>query len=138
MSLRFQNKLHRLKTYSKRFCCSINQLVMNMKYTSKDHSFTFKMLICYLFQPSDQIRSVPQSCRTLCDPMNRSMPGLPVHQLPKFTQTHVHRVILAIKYVFMELGHRLQYQCIKWIHSVNIQLSLPHLPQARNPSRYWN
>ena len=42
---------------------------------------------------SDQIRSVAQSCPTLCDPMNRSTPGLPVHhQLPEFTQTHVHRV----------------------------------------------
>ena len=40
---------------------------------------------------SDQIRSVAQSCPTLCDPMNRSTPGLPVHhQLPEFTQTHVH------------------------------------------------
>ena len=40
-----------------------------------------------------QFSSVPQSCPTLCDPMNRSMPGLPVHhQLPEFTQTHVHRV----------------------------------------------
>ena len=37
--------------------------------------------------------SVAQSCPTLCDPMNCSMPGLPVHhQLPEFTQTHVHRV----------------------------------------------
>ena len=35
---------------------------------------------------SDQIRSVAQSCPTLCDPMNPSMPGLPVHhQLPEFT-----------------------------------------------------
>ena len=35
--------------------------------------------------------SVAQLCRTLCDPMNHSMPGLPVHhQLPEFTQTHVH------------------------------------------------
>ena len=35
---------------------------------------------------SDQIRSVTQSCPTLCDPMNRSTPGLPVHhQLPEFT-----------------------------------------------------
>ena len=42
---------------------------------------------------SDQITSVAQSCLTLCDPMNRSTPGLPVHhQLPEFTQTHVHRV----------------------------------------------
>ena len=40
---------------------------------------------------SDQIRSVAQSCPTLCDPMNCSMPGLPVHhQLLEFTQTHVH------------------------------------------------
>ena len=38
-----------------------------------------------------QIRSVAQSCPTLCDPMNPSMPGLPVHhQLLEFTQTHVH------------------------------------------------
>ena len=42
--------------------------------------------------------SVAQSCLTLWDPMNRSMPGLPVHhQLPEFTQTHVHRVRDAIQ-----------------------------------------
>ena len=42
---------------------------------------------------SDQIRSVAQSCPTLCDPMDCSMPDLPVHhQLPEFTQTHVHWV----------------------------------------------
>ena len=47
---------------------------------------------------SDQIRSVAQSCLTLCEPMNCSTPGLPVHhQLPEFTQTHVHRVIDAIQ-----------------------------------------
>ena len=40
-----------------------------------------------------QFSSVAQSCPTLCDPMNHSTPGLPVHhQLPAFTQTHVHRV----------------------------------------------
>ena len=45
-----------------------------------------------------QIRSVAQLCPTLCDPMNRSMPGLPVHhQLPEFTETHVHRVNDAIQ-----------------------------------------
>ena len=44
------------------------------------------------------ISSVAQSCLTLCDPMNRSTPGLPVHhQLPEFTQTHVHRVSDAIQ-----------------------------------------
>ena len=39
-----------------------------------------------------------QSCPTSCNPMNRSMPGLPVHhQLPEFTQTHIHRVGDAIQ-----------------------------------------
>ena len=47
---------------------------------------------------SVQFGSVSQSCLTLCDPMNRSTPGLPVHhQLPKFTQTHVHQVSDAIQ-----------------------------------------
>ena len=42
--------------------------------------------------------SVAQSCPTLCDPMNCSMPGLPVcHQLPEFTQAHVHWVCDAIQ-----------------------------------------
>ena len=48
--------------------------------------------------PSVHFSSVTQSCPTLCDPMNRSTPGLPVHhQLPVFTQTHVHRVSDAIQ-----------------------------------------
>ena len=51
-----------------------------------------------LINPSNQIRSVAQSCPTLCNPMNRSTPGLPVHhQLPEFTQTHIHRVSDAIQ-----------------------------------------
>ena len=42
--------------------------------------------------------SVTQLCLTLCDPMNRSTLGLPVHhQIPEFTQTHVHRVSDAIQ-----------------------------------------
>ena len=42
---------------------------------------------------SVQFNSVAQSYPTLCDPMNRSTPGLPVHhQLPEFTHTHIHRV----------------------------------------------
>ena len=45
-----------------------------------------------------QFSSAFQLCPTLCDPMNRSTPGLPVHhQLPEFTQTHVHRVSEAIQ-----------------------------------------
>ena len=47
---------------------------------------------------SVQFSSVAQSCLTLCDSMNHSTPGLPVHhQLPEFTQTHVHRVSDAIQ-----------------------------------------
>ena len=42
--------------------------------------------------------SLAQSCPTLCHPMNRSTPGLPVHhQLPEFTQTHIHQVSDAIQ-----------------------------------------
>ena len=45
-----------------------------------------------------QFSSVAQPYPTLCDPMNRSTPGLPVHHhLPEFTQTHVHRVRDAIQ-----------------------------------------
>ena len=45
-----------------------------------------------------QFSSVAHLCPTLCDPMNRSMPGFPVHhQLLEFSQTHVHRVSDAIQ-----------------------------------------
>ena len=55
-------------------------------------------LIMLILSPSVQLSSVAQSCLTLCDPMNRSMPGLPVHHhLPEFTQIHVHRVSDAIQ-----------------------------------------
>jgi len=51
------------------------------------------LTLCYI-----QFSSVAQSCPTLCDPMNHSTPGLPVHhQLPEFTQTHVHGVDDAIQ-----------------------------------------
>ena len=50
------------------------------------------------FQLQHQFSSVAQSCPTLCDPTNRSTPGLPVHHhLPEFTQTHVHRVCDTIQ-----------------------------------------
>ena len=58
------------------------------------------MCICILFikYASAQFSSVTQSCPTLCNPMNSSTPGLPVHhQLPEFTQTHVPRVGVAIQ-----------------------------------------
>ena len=57
------------------------------------------LLISWLQSPSEVIfSSVAQLCPTLCDPMNRSMPGLLVHhQLPEFTQTHVQGVNNAIQ-----------------------------------------
>ena len=65
---------------------------------------------------SVQFSSVAQSCPTLCDPMNRSTPGLHVHhQLPELTQTHVHRLSDAI-----QPSHPL----------------LPHFLPAPNPSQH--
>ena len=61
-----------------------------MKYSS---SFIFSTKFS-----SVQFSSVAQSCPTLCDPMNCSTPGFPVHhKLPEFTQTHVHLVSDAIQ-----------------------------------------
>ena len=55
------------------------------------------ILRVFMGKPED-FSSVTQSCPTLCDPMNCSTPGLPVHhQLPESTQTHVHRVGDAIQ-----------------------------------------
>ena len=63
---------------------------------------TDALAISYLarleWSQSVQFSSVAQSCPTVCDPMNRSTPGLPLHhQLPEFTETHVHRVSDAIQ-----------------------------------------
>ena len=70
------------------FLPSLNVCIIN---SSIMHIYFFESL-------SVQFSSVTQSCPTLCDPMNCSMPGLPVHhQLPEFTQTHVHRVSDAIQ-----------------------------------------
>ena len=57
-----------------------------------------------------QFSSVAQLCPILCDPMNRSTPGLPVHhQLPEFTQTHIHRVSDAI-----QPSHPLNLTLVLW------------------------
>ena len=51
-----------------------------------------------LIPQSVQFSSVVQFCPTLCNPMNHSMPGLPVHQqLPELAQTHVQQVSEAIQ-----------------------------------------
>ena len=90
--------------------------------------------------------SVAQSCPTLCDPMNRSTPGLPVHhQLPEFTQTHIHRIHDAI-----QQSHPLsspspsapnpsQHQSLfQWVNSSHevakvLEFQLSHHSLQRNP-----
>ena len=68
------------KTWKQPKCSSTEELKKKMQYVSV------------------QFSSVAQLCPTLCNPMNCSMPGLPVHQqLPEFTQTHVHQVGDAIQ-----------------------------------------
>ena len=81
------------------FCLSgVHFTTLSCLFPFPSH-FIFKFFILkYITLKSDQIRSVAQSCLTLCDPMNHSAPGLPVHhQLPEFTETHVHRVSDAIQ-----------------------------------------
>ena len=57
----------------------------------RERLLNYNLLFC-------SVQFSPQSCPTLCNPMNRSTPGLPVHhQLPEFTQTHVHQVSDAIQ-----------------------------------------
>ena len=71
-----------------------NNLPSNSDFIHQGEDFYFKF---HQFS-SVQFSSVAQSCLTLCNPVNSSTPGLPVHhQLPEFTQTHVHRVSDAIQ-----------------------------------------
>ena len=67
-----------------------NGLVQNLERTTSK-LYIVTLLIWFICRV--QFSSVTQSCPTLCDPINRSTPGLSVHhQHPKFTQTHVHWV----------------------------------------------
>jgi len=89
-----------------------------------------KALNTYIIkQWSVQFSSVAQSCPTLCEPMNCSVPGLPVHhQLPEFTQTYVHRVSDAIQPSHPLLSpfppapnpsqHQSLFQCVNSLHEV--------------------
>ena len=57
----------------------------------KEWIYAYGFTLLYRRNSSVQFSSVAQSCLALCNPMNRSTPGLPVHhQLPEFIQTHVH------------------------------------------------
>ena len=68
------------------------------EYTTMCLSILLLIDIWDVSSVSVQFSSVAQSCPTLCNPMNCSTPGLPVHhQLPEFTQTHVRRVGDAVQ-----------------------------------------
>ena len=91
-----------------------------------------------------QFSSVAQSCPTLCNPMNRSMPGLQ-HQLLEFTQTHVHRVSDAIQTSHPLLSpsppapnpsqHQSLFQWVNSSHEVArvLEFQLQHRSFQRNP-----
>ena len=95
---------------------------------------------------SVQFSSVTQSSSTLCDPMNRSTPGLPVHHhLPEFTRTHVHLVSDAIQ-PFHPLSspsppapnpsqHQSLFQWVNSLHEVAkvLEFQLQHHSFQRNP-----
>ena len=75
----------------------LHTLHIHMK-TLVSKSFIFIQYILCISNGWTVFSSVAQSHPTLCDPMNHSTPGLPVHhQLPEFTQTHVHWVSEAIQ-----------------------------------------
>ena len=113
---------------------------------------------------SVQLSSVAQSCLTLCDPINRSTPGLPVHHhLPEFIQTHVYRVHDAIQpfhplsspsppapnpsqhqslFQWISSSHKvakvlelqLQHQSFQWIFRVDLLLWSPCCPRGSRES----
>ena len=95
--------LHKMQSFS--FCDSWI-LAIDFKILESCDPHTLQCSLEYRFRGdinfcpsihSVQFSSVAQSCPTLCDPMNRSTPGLPVHhQLLEFTHTHVHPVSDAI------------------------------------------
>ena len=105
----------RLPFLSDSFCCVSPTKVLHLVRPcdscscNKDRFvYFFYFLGHWILHPSEnlfvvtnrsvQFNSVTQLCLTLCDPMNHSMPGLPVHrQLPEFTQTHVHQVCDAMQ-----------------------------------------
>ena len=105
-----------------------------------DTFYTWYTYVCY--RCKYQLSSVAQSCLTLCDPMNRSTPGLPVHhQLPEFTQTHVHQVGDAIQPSYLLLSpspaapisHQGLFQWVSSSHEVTKVLEF----QPQHQSFQW-
>ena len=96
----FKEKFIELNVYKEKRS-QINNLSFHLKKLEKDEQTKLKprrrKKLIKIWE-ENQFSSVTQSYPTLCNPINRSTPGLPVHhQLPDFTQTHVHRVSNAIQ-----------------------------------------
>ena len=109
-------------------------------------STIIKAAVLSVSKYKDQFSSVDQSCPTLCDPVNHSTPGLPVHHhLPEFIQTHAHRVCDAIQPSHPRSSpsppapNPSQYQSLfQWINSSHevtkvLELQLQHHSFQRNP-----
>ena len=100
---RFLKEVHTLNDSENGICVTQNQKCPSWATeTLSSHEAVHLQLVgtwpTLFWISSVQFSSVAQSCLTLCDPMNRSTPGLPVHhQLPEFTQTRVHWVSDAIQ-----------------------------------------
>ena len=86
--------LHVSSLFQFSFICSFPQ-----RETEIRSSLEYSLLVLLFHMSLNlQFSSLTQSCATLCNPMDCSMPGFPVHhQLPEFAQTHVHRVSDAIQ-----------------------------------------
>ena len=82
-------------------CVSVSHFGSSHNISNLFIGSTFVVVTCdqwFFMYYCNLVSSVAQSCPTLCNPINCSTPGLPVHhQLPEFTQTHVHRVGDAIQ-----------------------------------------
>ena len=86
----FENSWH-AKHCTKNFPYLLSQIL------GREHKQIMLLISNMLLSPVP-FSSVAQSCLTVCDPTNHSTPGLPGHhQLPEFTQTHMHRVGDAIQ-----------------------------------------
>ena len=107
--------------------------------------FVYICWILTLYWSSVQFSSVAQSCPTLCDPMDCSMPSLPVHhQLPEFTQTHVHPVSDAMQLFYPLLSPSLpafnlsQHQGLfKWVSSSHQVAKVSLVFQLQHQSFQW-
>ena len=127
--------------------CDCNYLIFWSGYWLRE------LINIFYYCDSVQFSSVAQSRQTLCNPMNRSTPGLPVHhQLPEFTQTHAHWVSDAIQ-PFHPLSspsspapnpsqHQSLFQWVNSSHEVakvlefQLQHFLPKKSQGWSPSEW--